>query len=302
MIRLACAVWLGFLLICAFGVRADAGFQVSVTFNDPTQAYTAYYSPITANLQAAGADWAGHLAGSGSVDVEVDFAASGTSSGHSLTSGFVSSDGTYSYFEQGAAYKIRTGIDSNGATPDAVITLDGDYLKNDLWLDPNPAARTALVPANKVDGFSILLHELGHILAFNGWSNPTSGAISTAYLSPFDASIQTDGQSFFFTGPKAIAVYGGPVPLTSGNLFHVGNASPGNGSDLLGDLMNGVTINRGQRYDLSALDLAIAADVGLNIIPAAVVPEPGSVALFALGASVLVCLRGRRRYGSIKAE
>jgi hypothetical protein len=55
----------------------------------------------------------------------------------------------------------------------------------------------------------------------------------------------------------------GPVPITYGNPFHLGNNSPRPGSDLIPDLMNGVVYYYQTRYDISALDLAIAKDAGV---------------------------------------
>ena len=81
-------------------------------------------------------------------------------------------------------------------------------------------------------------------------------------------------------------LYGGPVPVTFGNVAHIGNDSSRPGSDLIPDLMNGVVFFRGTRYDISPLDLAIVADTGLTVIA---VPEPSSAFLF-LVASTFACL------------
>jgi hypothetical protein len=63
------------------------------------------------------------------------------------------------------------------------------------------------------------------------------------------------------------------------------------GTDLVPDLMNGVVFYRGTRYGVSALDLAIMADIGLPITTA--VPEPGTTALLLAGLAGLL-LRARR--------
>jgi hypothetical protein len=87
------------------------------------------------------------------------------------------------------------------------------------------------------------------------------------------------------------------VPLTYGNYHHFGNADPRPGSDLIPDLMNGVVFFRGQRYNISPLDLALLADVGVPV------PEPTALTIVSIG---IVCLsrckhwnRGVRRIGMI---
>ena len=61
--------------------------------------------------------------------------------------------------------------------------------------------------------------------------------------------------------------------MTYGNSTHLGNDVPRPGSDLIPDLMNGVVFVRGDRYDISPLDLAIISDTGLAVNT---IPEPGS--------------------------
>jgi len=55
------------------------------------------------------------------------------------------------------------------ALPDGFITIGPDYLANELWFDPNPLARLIPVPSNKTDAGSVFIHEMGHILGFNGF-------------------------------------------------------------------------------------------------------------------------------------
>jgi hypothetical protein len=78
--------------------------------------------------------------------------------------------------------------------------------------------------------------------------------------------------------------------VTDGNNWHLGNAT-GLGSDLLDDLMNGVSFRRGSRYDVSPLDLAILSDMG---VPMASVAEPHSALLLAAGLLGLVAVSRRR--------
>jgi hypothetical protein len=247
---------------------ADAAITYSITFVDPGNANSAYYSGITSNLQAAGARWAGYLAGSGNLDVEVEFTtAIARIDGSSFSNGFVHKNGARDVYEQGAAFKLRTGTDPNGSSPDIRVRLNPNYLATELWLDPNPTQRTDPIPANHIDGLSIFTHELAHAFLFAGWMDGTTGALPATYMSTFDEQVQFDGTNFFFIGGNAQAKYGGPVPITYGNPAHLGNLSPRPGADLVHDLMFGPFYSYQERYDLTALDLAIAKDAGVALLP-----------------------------------
>jgi hypothetical protein len=279
-------------VLCGASSGASAGIVYNVTFDDPSGTFAPYYDQLRSHTLAAGARWGSLLCGSANLDVVIRFDATiPTANGRSATTSFVRNNGVIDIFEQGAAGELRTGIDPNGADPDIEFTFGSNYLQNELWFDPDPVARTAAVPTDRTDAVSILLHEFGHAFAFNGWQDWTTGALPGAYGSTFDERTISDGTNFFFDGPLAQGVYGGPVPLTFGNIFHLGNMSPRPGSDLIPDLMNGVVFDRGTRYDVSALDLAMFADMGL-----AIVPEPSSSTLLALGTAMgLVAYRSRRR-------
>ncbi len=148
------------------------------------------------------------------------------STGYSATSAFVNNLGGVNVFEQSVANEIRTGVDPNGTMPDLYLIFEPSYLTGELWFDPNPQARTAPVPANKTDAYSVLLHELTHALGFNGWRDSTTAAVpgSPPYESTFDQWETFDGTNLYFNGPAAEAVYGGPVPITYGNNWHIGNS------------------------------------------------------------------------------
>lgn len=246
---------------------APAAITYNVTFVDPSGPYASYYPAITAALQAAGAEWNRHLVGSGSLEVEVSMANIPTMDGTSVTTGFVRNDGTRDIFEQGAAYEIRTGIDPNGTDPDIRIRIGMAYLTNEVWFDPHPQTRTDPIPANHIDAISVFIHELGHAFVFNGWMNGTTGQLPATYMSPFDANSSFDGSNLYFNGTGAVTRSGHPVPLTYGNYGHIGNNAPRPGSDLLLDLMNGVVYYYQTRYFITPLDLEIARDSGIAIVP-----------------------------------
>src|SRR5205823_4152047 len=116
-----------------------------VSFADPTGTYVAYYTPIRDNLLAAAHDWATLLNGQQvSIQIEIRFSSTiATGNGGSLTNNYVGTNaGGFTIWDQGVGGEIRTGYDSNGATPDAQITLGDSYLRNELWFDPDPASRS----------------------------------------------------------------------------------------------------------------------------------------------------------------
>ena len=290
-ILLLCLPWLAIV----GSIRpAPAVVMYNVTFNDPAKQFVGFYDNITTNAVAAGTAWGAHLAGDASIEVEISFDPTiPTAAGASMTTAFVGISNGINVFEQGAAAEVRTGIDPNGAAPDAVITLGTDYLIDDLWFDLEPTLRTSPIPDGRVDAYSVFLHEFGHVYAFNGFRDPLTGLLPADYASPYDANVVFDGENFFFVGSSATTVYGGLVPLTYGNYPHVANAFPRPGSDLILDLMNGVVFFRETRYDISLLDLAIFSDVGLPVLSAT--PEPSTISLWVVGGLWLLLLVSRRR-------
>src|SRR4030095_3774097 len=74
------------------------------------------------------------------------------------------------------------------------------------------------------------------------WSGIEIPVIRVAMLHDRHASLH--GSDLFFNGASAVALYGGPVPITYGNPHPLGNEAPRSGSDLLPDLMNGIVFTR----------------------------------------------------------
>ncbi len=285
----ACAIGLA----CGLVLTPSAGAEViwSVTF-DQAQSIAPFVPSIASALLAAGAEWSRYIDGSARLDVQVvvDWSIP-RSTGASVTTDYLFDNGIMTVWDQGAASEVRTGVDPNGASADIQIRLSPTYLANELWFDSDPTSRTEPVPTNRTDAVSVFMHEIGHALGFNGWRNQTTSAIG-GYGSTFDALTTFDGSNFYFNGPEARAEYGAAVPLTYGNIFHVGNFSGRPGTDLRGDLLNGVVFNRGTRYDISRLDLAILSDLGLPVVYPDV-PTPGAIAC--LGLAGFATMARRRR-------
>ena len=249
----------------------------TVAFDDPSQTAADLYQPIIQHVQASGARWNAYLRPLTNVILEVQVVIPATNppprvTGRSTVASPVGMVGGLSLNEQGAAAEIRTGVDPNGAGPDIELVFNPTYLRNQLWLDPDPFQRVTTVPPDRTDAMSIVLHELGHAFAFNGYRDPDTGVLPGGFLSTFDQHVTGTNDNLVFNGPEAIRLYGDrPVPLNNDFLFHIGNAAPLPGADLLSDLMNGVEFTNGTRYDISLLDVAILADSGVPVVP---VPEP----------------------------
>lgn len=239
----------------------------NVTVNDPGNLYSTYHAKLISFVQAAGNDWAKLLTPvNTSIAVQVNLVNNiSTAAAASATVVQVGTNGGLNVFEQGVAYELRTGNDPNGASPDAILNINGQYMVDELYFDPgvNPASRLGVVPGNKTDAYSTILHELGHVLAWNGFRDYLTGTLPGNDQSTFDQFVTTVIDNPFFNGTRAAEVYGDLVPLTYGNLYHVANEEPRPGTELLTQLMNGVAFGFGAKYDFSPLDIAVIQDVGL---------------------------------------
>jgi len=247
--------------------RALFSVTWNITLNDPGELYSAYHSKLVSFAQAAGNDWAKLLTSSNaSIELQINLVDNiSTAAGDSATTVQIGQVEGLNLREQGVTYEIRTGNDPNGVAVDAQLNINAQYMVDELYFDPgsNPASRTGSVPGNKTDAYSTILHEFGHILAWNGFRDYSSGALAGNDESTFDQFVTQIATDFFFIGPRATDAYGGNVPLTHGNLYHLGNDDPRPGTDLIAQLMNGVAFFFGTKYDFSPLDIAIIQDIGL---------------------------------------
>lgn len=289
-------------ILAAFVAAPAAAYPVDfhVSFDASASVLTdAERTNIESHVRAAGLRWT-NLIGvptPRSIDIEIAIADIPTANGGSVTTAYIGTVGGRDTYEQGVAHELRLNEDPNLGDPDGRITIGLAYLRNELWFDPDPATRSAPVPANRTDAMSTMLHELGHILAYNGWSDLTTGTPNPDYWSIFDSWF-APGTSPTFNGPAAVAAWGAPPELTVGNIFHWANAdqvararcdvapaawrfgapSPNACSappsadaprsldgqpGLVNQLMNGVVFYRGTRYDISSLDVGVLVDVGL---------------------------------------
>lgn len=287
--------------VVAAAGRADAQrINYSVQILDTSGANADLYQPISEHLLAAADRWSGYFrpVANANAVIRMEFTnAVPRGSGRSTDSAFVGQLGGRDLFEQGMGAMLRTGLDVNGATHDIEVQLNPDYIRREFWFDPNPSQRTAAVPADRLDAMSVMLHELGHAYGFNGWGSHTTGEPPATYLSTWDQHVSFDGSNILFNGPNARYVYGQPVPVTGGNNFHLGNDSPGLGSDLLPDLMNGVVFHFGTRYDISLLDVAVLRDAGVPTTP---IPEPAGLLVVLAVTAVGIQVRSKRHHANAK--
>jgi hypothetical protein len=288
----------GLFCSCLIG-SAYSSPLVNVTFSGDNGQLSSYYSSVVNDLNYAAADWEKlFVSGSASaLNIDVVFDNSPTANSSSLFATPLYSIGPISVFQQGAVDAVLDGVHNPSGPYDVAIHIGTSYLTNELWFDPNPANIDS-VPVNKTDAESIFLHEFGHILGFQGYRDQSTGTLWSNDEGTFDTWIISLDDVPYFTGFNAEDLFGGPVPLTMGNIYHVGNPSgPGAGLEVYpGDLMNGNVFYRGTKYDISPLDAAIFADLGLttngpdgslaanfaDVPPASQIPEPGTIGIFGI--------------------
>ena len=85
-----------------------------------------------------------------------------------------------------------------GSTPDVEMAFDPEYFKT-LWWDPHPNSRHAVVPKDKLDAMSVVLHELGHAIAFNGRLDPKTGKSKDGSFRPMTNGLLLMAQTYSST-------------------------------------------------------------------------------------------------------
>lgn len=280
------------------GRAVPSGLAFHFTLVDPGGQFAPYPGLLPA-LQAAGDHLSSLIDGKGSIEVAVNpinqpgnllaqnqFTSSSSTTVHTTTG--ADGQSTTTVDTPGEMFQglhlstilplqeAQTGVDPNGDAPDLTIAVNLANLGS-AWFDTSGAARTAPVPADKLDFEGVFLHEMLHGLGFAGGLTATTtkpsgvpgvppvtfpGTINnfTRFTTQGVAGISPGegfGQPDFFDGPHVEAVHGSPVPVISDG--HVGGPS----GPL--DLMNPSTMN-GTRFPISDIDLAILADMGWSIL------------------------------------
>lgn len=291
--------------------RMLAAATWDLAFSDPGQRFASMYPTIRTFVEMAGNEWAAMIPGVGAemrVTVNLQSGSSG-SAGRLSARSFDTTLVKDNIFDQTATARLRYG-DAPRPGGDIELNIDPGFLESTLWFDPNPGTRMTsaeAVPTNKIDAYSAILHELGHAFFWNGFRDSTTAALPTSGdKSVFDSLITVDGTGQgFFNGAQTTALLGSSLPLTKGNIYHLGNRN-GLGGDLIAtQIMNGEEFNFGQRYAISQLDQKVVADLiaaGDRPPPPPPPPPPAREIVFggrssglftnAAGVSVLVSLKG----------
>jgi hypothetical protein len=207
--------------------------------------------------------------------------------------------------------KIISGTDLNGASDDAQIQFNffhgWDY--------------DDTISGSLFDFKAVTMHEIGHTLGFFSWISETgTGGFNNAsgaadLWSTFDSFltdaagnrlVKTDfkydtslgtgllkgNPGVFFSGPNAMAAYGGRVPIYTPTTFREGSSmshTDDNTFTGINDLMMNATVGTGPGVrTLSAIELGIFRDLGY-----ASVPEPETVVWWA-GLGLFGWAAGRR--------
>lgn len=225
---------------------------------------------ILETARAAGLWLSSYISGTGTIDVELrfdkDIATMNASSvdGSMLGTGKAQDGNTYHVFEDGVAAEIRTGIDVNGSRSDAVINVGTTNLDRYYWFDETLSDADD-IPADKTDGFRVMLHELLHTMGFNGWlANGGRADAGQHAISVFDRLVKFDGDRSYFVGEHAVAAYGANVPLTN---VHLGDAATFAEDRLTGaqTLMSYDGPRNGQRISLDPVVIGVLRDLGLTV-------------------------------------
>ncbi|MFM9958399.1 MAG: hypothetical protein ACKVZJ_09995 [Phycisphaerales bacterium] len=224
--NLAAAVATSVGLVISAEARAGQPIFV-VQFAAGTEAIDAFKPQIEATLLRAAGMWAAEInAQPVTIEITVMVAGVPRATGRSVTSAFVGVVNGRNVFQQGAAHELRTGIDPNGATADIEIVFNPSYVSDILWFDPDPSADPPNeVPVDRTEAMSVLLHELGHAFAYNGWANG-NGGIPATFMSPWDRWVRPASPDVFFDGPWTVRTWGVPPDITIGNPSHWGNGFP----------------------------------------------------------------------------
>ena len=297
--RLLCAA---FAPLCA---PSHAQFGLSVTFDASADQLTQNERDVLLmHLHESGAYWYRALGQTAPRDIRlrVVIGNNPTANAGSATTVDIGTINGRTTDQQGIGAELRGGVDPNGNDVDGTITIGLNYLRNTLWFDPNPQLRTTPIPENRVDAFSVLTHEWGHMIAYNGWADG-AGVPPVDYWSTWDRWMQP-GTPTVIVGPQSVLTWGTPPDITTNNVTHWGNpalagrppspatrtvvwhngapvpwtacefpaaiAPPAGplriaGTTLVDELMNGVVYYYQRRYYISALDIAVLADVGLLV-------------------------------------
>ena len=235
---------------------------LSVNYSASSSPYAAQYGTVTAAINQAFNAWMSHFdvpAGAVTINVSIGFlgyveAADAESNGFVRLGTF----GGKTDYMPGFAAEVATGDTFSATTRSAQLNINSLWLLNDAT-------------GNPVETQRVLQHEIGHMLGFVGYTYPgVSGPIrSSSATTAFDNYLSFAGTSEYFSGPNAIASYGGAVTMDYPSITHT--YVPG-GASVMSYLDQALTIQ--------PLDTAILRDTGLPILSTQEVAEHEATRLY----------------------
>jgi hypothetical protein len=150
-----------------------------------------------------------------------------------------------------------TGIDANGATADATITLSRSFMQLLAAWSADPSSFSGAVTDE------LLRHEVLHTLGWSGFRNKTTGVLPDGYQTVFDSFITIENGKPYFTGANAVAIYGSKVPLvgftgTASAIYHIDDTAVALGNAIMAPAV-------GSSATELDVELAITKDLGFSL-------------------------------------
>lgn len=249
-------------------------FAYALSFSDPMGALGAEREALLSAARAGLDEWGRYVTGRGPLTVELRVMNTATGRFAAASTSNVplgpcrASPAPCTVVEEQAIRRLRTGEDhpTSPERADVTVSIAPDYVRTQLWFDPEPAGRTAQVPLNRLDAISVFTHEFGHALGMTGFRSLATFRSTVAFQSLYDEHVRAGDTTLTFVGPTVLAMFGA-VALTrtntTQNVYHYGDpATPGPFDDAL---MNGIVYRYGRRYRVGRVDLAIVADLGVPL-------------------------------------
>lgn len=214
------------------------GDGVTIQF---AEALLPYEALLTGAMAAAWKQWGNH----GRLDVKLDFVDLNNNTlafAYARNELFTGQTTQYGdpITQSNVGVEVNTGKDMNGDLPDIVITIAMN-----------------MAQFLQYDTTSILAHEIGHGLGFRteAFDFDQDFSTQTSWDQFLTFPNGTTGQAFF-NGPEAMAIYGGPVPITGYyNATH---------PDGIGSIMD-PTFAQGEVRFVGVLDKAMMTDIGVMV-------------------------------------